>query len=55
MQGSCSIRTAGRFPVFIFDTEHLHNAIHDVRRHNQRAPGRRRLPANPYPWITPAT
>lgn len=41
--------TEGQFPVFIFDIDHLQNAIEYVRRHNTRAA----LPADPYAWITP--
>lgn len=41
--------TQGQFPVFIFDRDHLHNAIEYVRRHNTRA-GR---DADPYDWIDP--
>jgi hypothetical protein len=42
-----SLWTEGQFPVFIFDAEHLRNAIDYVRRHNTQA-GR---PADPYDWI----
>jgi hypothetical protein len=42
-----SLWTTGQFPVFIFDTGHLGNAIQYVRRHNTRA-GRA---ADPYEWI----
>ncbi len=41
--------TQGQFPVFIFDRNHLHNAIAYVRRHNTRV-GR---DADPYGWIDP--
>lgn len=41
--------TEGKFPVFIFDDEHLANAIEYVRKHNRRV-GR---PDDPYPWIQP--
>ncbi|MEX0777066.1 MAG: transposase [Phycisphaeraceae bacterium] len=41
--------TQGQFPVFIFDEDHLRNAIEYVRRHNVRI-GR---PADPYEWIDP--
>ena len=39
--------TAGRFPRFIFDDQHLRNAIEYVRKHNTRT-GR---PRDPYEWI----
>lgn len=41
--------TQGRFPVFIFTEDHLHNAIQYVRQHNTRT-GK---PPDPYDWITP--
>ncbi len=41
--------TKGRFPVFIFEEHHLHNAIQYVRRHNTRIG----LPPDPYDWIQP--
>ncbi len=41
--------TQGQFPVFIFNEDHLHNAIEYVRRHNTRI-GK---PPDPYDWITP--
>ncbi|MCC6683386.1 MAG: hypothetical protein IT445_21020 [Phycisphaeraceae bacterium] len=41
--------TQGQFPVFIFDDDHLCNAIDYVRRHNTRC-GRS---ADPYDWIDP--
>ncbi len=41
--------TKGRFPVFIFDEGHMHNAIEYVRRHNTRAG----LQPDPYDWIHP--
>jgi len=44
-----SLWTTGQFPVFIFDSDHLHNAIEYVRRHNTRA-GRL---GDPYEWIEP--
>ncbi|QNN23771.1 hypothetical protein HED60_16340 [Planctomycetales bacterium ZRK34] len=42
-----SLWTKGQFPVFIFETDHLHNAVEYVRRHNTQA-GRA---AEPYDWI----
>jgi hypothetical protein len=42
-----SLWTEGQYPVFIYDNDHLHNAIEYVRGHNLRA-GRE---ADPYPWI----
>jgi hypothetical protein len=44
-----SLWTAGQFPVFIFDEEHLANAIEYVRDHNRR----NGLPADPFDWIDP--
>lgn len=41
--------TQGQFPVFIFDEDHLHNAIAYVRRHNTRVG----LRADPYDWVDP--
>ena len=41
--------TQRQFPVFIFDDDHLRNAIEYVRRHNVRVG----LPPDPYPWIDP--
>jgi hypothetical protein len=41
--------TSGRFPVYIFDEDHLHNAINYVRQHNLEIG----LPADPYDWIEP--
>jgi hypothetical protein len=42
-----SLWTEGKFPVFIYDEQHLQNAIAYVRRHNTRIG----LPADPYAWI----
>jgi REP element-mobilizing transposase RayT len=44
-----SLWTAGRFPIFIFDEDHLRNAIEYVRQHNLRVG----LAADPYDWIDP--
>ena len=44
-----SLWTKGQFPVFIYDDDHLRNAIEYVRRHNTRI-GRA---ADPYEWIDP--
>jgi len=44
-----SLWTAGRFPVYIFDEQHLINAIEYVRDHNRRTG----LPADPFDWIEP--
>lgn len=41
--------TRGKYPIFIFDDGHLHNAIKYVRAHNVRIG----LPADPYDWIAP--
>jgi hypothetical protein len=44
-----SLWTAGKFPVYIFDEQHLINAIEYVRDHNRRIG----LPADPFDWIEP--
>jgi REP element-mobilizing transposase RayT len=44
---SRSVWTEGRFVRYLFDDEHLHNAIEYVREHNRRV-GR---PDDPYPWV----
>jgi REP element-mobilizing transposase RayT len=44
-----SLWTAGKFPVFIFNEDHLMNAIEYVRDHNRR----KGLPADPFEWIDP--
>jgi REP element-mobilizing transposase RayT len=41
--------TQGRFPVFVFDPDHLTHAIEYVRRHNVRIG----LPPDPHDWIEP--
>lgn len=41
--------TQGQFPVFIYDQQHLNNAIKYVQRHNQRIG----LKDDPYDWIAP--
>ena len=44
-----SLWTEGQYPVFIYDQQHLRNAIEYVRDHNRRA-GRA---ADPYDWLEP--
>lgn len=44
-----SLWTAGKFPVFVFDRQHLVNAIEYVRAHNRRVG----LPEDPHDWISP--
>jgi REP element-mobilizing transposase RayT len=44
-----SVWTAGKFPVFIFNEQHLVNAIEYVRDHNRRM----ELPPDPFDWIEP--
>jgi REP element-mobilizing transposase RayT len=44
-----SLWTGGRFPIFVFDEEHLANAIEYVRDHNRRIG----LPPDPFDWIKP--
>lgn len=44
-----SLWTAGKFPVFIFNEQHLVNAIEYVRDHNRRVG----MAADPFDWIDP--
>ncbi|HEX5471066.1 MAG TPA: hypothetical protein VFW73_04230, partial [Lacipirellulaceae bacterium] len=44
-----SLWSAGKFPVFIFDEQHLFNAIEYVRDHNRRVGSA----ADPFDWIEP--
>jgi hypothetical protein len=44
-----SLWTAGKFPVYIFDEQHLANAIEYVRDHNRR----NGMDGDPFDWIDP--